>query len=364
MSFKSQSAFGRVGNLTFRSRAVKVLTFAILLVLASAAIAGERVGRFCPDCRNQASAQRVAVSTAEASFADGESGGRIFVINHLTGQLFAFNVSPGNSRPRAVLSRMSPDERAVAEAIIELRSAWEEFVRDLGALLLEAGLIGNALKRSPVSFASADPSCPVGTALDFHLAPHLMADIISQINELATATAETRLDFMTGTSFRVDRLGGVGVMMPTGGFAAQWEPRPARGNPLFVKKLDQSETVFNEDRLVFELGLHSATNGQVFVNSEFVPELSRVAGLQIPDFEAGAQLDPCSAQKVLGAAQDSGATFHLPPHDPNPSPFPTNVVPPGAGIDRRICTRTFGVRADGQMVSTHTIKLFCDQAAS
>ncbi len=363
MSFNDQSGLGRVGGSTFRSRGVKALTFAAMMVLASAAVAGDRVGRFCPECRDQGAAQQVAVSTAKASFADGESIGRVFVINHLTEQLFAFNVSPGNSRPRAVLSRMSPDERAVAEAIIELRFAWEEFAQDLGALLVEADLTGNALTRSPVSFTAVDAPCPVGTALDFHLAPHLMADIINQINELATAAAETRLDFMPGASFRVDRLGGVGVMMPTGGFVAQWEPGSARGPTLFRENFDVSEHPgpLIPDRLIFENNL-MATLDSPFLplfKVDLIPEASRSAGMPLAAWHSGAEANRCVARKLEAALNELGATYHMPPGNPRPMAFPANIAEPGSGPDS--CRRLMAAKLGGVTSHKFTINIPCEE---
>lgn len=150
-------------NLSHRHWSAVVVTSLILclsLSLASIAHAQEREGQFCPDCMDQASAQLVAESMAPppasgpgcddfiplglgddtiAASSDEDDYAvscivpvrRVFIVNHHTGMVYAFDVWTEGSGPNAAPAAISAEEQLLVEHAIEVRVAWDATIEGL-----------------------------------------------------------------------------------------------------------------------------------------------------------------------------------------------------------------------------------------
>lgn len=395
MRFKSQSAFGRVGNSIFRSWGVKALTFATLLAMASAAVAGDRIGRFCPDCMNEASAQIVAESMAPPPVTGPGCGGiipldfgkedaqnalnaesaedsaeafnvctpptrRVFIVNHFTNNVFVFDVWTEVSLPNAIAVEMTPEEQEIVNAILGLRLAWDDFIDDLEHLMNDADLVDAMQIGLVTPSIQEDPFCPEGTALDVYLDPDLMLDALNQMQIFAEVAAGGEFDAIPGDSHSITGIG-ITASKGGGGFNVQWETD--KHDVGFVRRrFDVSEhpDPFIPDRLTFAVNLLGPdTFGEPVYSINFVPEASRVAGMPLEGLNSGATLDPCVAHKLEAALDELGATYHMPPSDPTPIPFPTNIVPPGSG--HNYCRRTMAAKVNGQVSYTFSVLKPCQR---
>lgn len=384
------------------AKAFASLILWLLLSATSVAFAEERVGRFCPDCMDQASARLVAKSMAPPAPGPGCGGGislgvgddtvvdfsdadddtivdssaaddeltscigpvrRVFIVNQNTGVVYAFEVRTEGSTPGTIYlpivtsAIMSAEEELITQHVIDVRLTWDAVMYDLaqqGGSALVSDL--QSLRSPHGAVLQGFEDCPTGTALDAYLSQSGIADLGSAIGLYAQLSLAP-FDGLPDRRTFINRLTGINIQGLSFGLGFEWEP--TQPNPTLHYEFFPVSEGMNNDTLAFELEVFTSMQGDIVVSAQFVPQASRVAGgIGVPQFEQGATLDPCSAQKVLDAMQASGATYHYPSWDPDPSPFPTDLAPPGGGF-MNICSRTFTVRVDGQVVSTHTILVFC-----
>lgn len=372
----------RIFGVHLRLRVVRVLAIASAILSAqlffvSAAFSTEPKARFCPQCTDMASARALAESMAppppsglgcddqipmgeQSDSADRREAPdscpqvvrRIFIINHLSGTVYAFDVWTEISLPVSESVAMSPVEQLVTDRIVELRLAWDDFTQGTWVQPSE-GL--TARGTTGPSLNGVD--CPEGTALDAVLYPAIMEDYKAMIN----AAAVQELDpFLEGQSW-VSRLTGVGAQALGFGLETQWESN-GQANTLYDFEFSVSEdpNPIMPDRLVFDVEyLGETQSGAPMLDIRFNNAASRAAGRSVTALEQGGTVSSeCAVAKIEEALTELGYTFHIPPADPTPTAFP-EYVGPGGGFN--FCSKTLAAKVNGVTQYVFTIYVPCQQ---
>lgn len=295
-----------------------VASAAFVLALVSFAPGGSAatVGYFCANCVDAESARQQALQYAAPLICNSDDvffdpstplvcrsdDRRVVLGNHLTGQVFAFDVTRGDTMPWAASAIVSPLDSAGQYAygqVIGLRNDWDRF--------MSAGIVMSAAA-APTSTKS---TCPTGTALDFALNP--MGQF--SMEEMITAEVSQNIDAYREQSPWYRSGFGVGVTVFGTGASLQF-PDDETGIPVFSVEFPISE-ISNpnfQDMLVYELELRGvASSGQPILEISLVPGASRIIGARMDLVLAGEVdiTDECVLDK-LGSLDDGGSdSFRL-----------------------------------------------------
>jgi len=370
----------QVSAIVSKPTALSLASLLMLLVWSNSSLASsnDTQSMFCPHCYDLNSAMAVAESLAppgpsgpgcddlapdsdDENVKSGERPSfgtciipmrRVFLINQLSGQVFSFNVWREGGLPVAVSETLSSTETLVTNRIIELRLAWDVFLQGMT-------ISGDQpLARSythPDGSVQTPSNCPEGTALDAVLDQGVM----NQYEELIRlAAVEALPPFNEGHSW-INRVTGVGASAFGFGLSAQWE---VGAQTYYEFTFDRSEVqVVNiPDQLIFDVEYlgDSPVSGTPFLNIEFNPDLSRAAGQPVRNLEQSGSYDnECVLAKIESALTDQGFTFHYPPHDTTPRPFPDFRTGSGFSIDR--CPKRLAAKVNGVVQYTFIIFVAC-----
>jgi len=249
---------------------------------------------------------------------------------------------------------MDSVETLVTDRIIELRLAWDDFIQGF-TVAGDQPLIQSYFDASRSTRDAG--SCPEGTALDAVLDPSVMI----QVEEWIYAQAVQKLPpFDEGESW-VRGMTGVGAQAFGFGISAQWEPG-AEGRNFYEVLFDRSEepNPIARDSLVFEVDYlgNGPASGRPLMTIDFNPELSRAAGQPVRNLERGGEYaNDCIVAKIERALTEQGYTFHYPPHDPTPRPFPEFQGGSGFSVDR--CPKRLAAKVNGVVQYTFIIFVDC-----
>ncbi|MBB6088225.1 hypothetical protein [Wenzhouxiangella marina] len=343
-----------------------------------ASASNDPLGLFCPQCYDLNSARLLAENHAPPGPSgpgcgglspDGEDedthsgerasfGGcqtpirRVFLINQTSGQVFSFRVWQEGGLPVAISEPLSSAESLVTDRIIELRVAWDELLQGM-TIAGDRPLVASYSR--PAGSIRTTGSCPEGTALDAVLDPAVMI----QYEELIRLAAVQGLPpFNEGQSW-VNNINGVGASAFGFGLSAQWEVG-AQTYYEFTFERSEVPTPNIPDQLIFEVEYlgNAPASGTPLLNIQFNRDLSRAAGQPARNLErGGSYTNECVLAKIESALTDQGFTFHYPPHDPTPRPFPESGGGSGFNVGR--CSKRLTARVNGEAQYSFIIFVDC-----
>lgn len=325
-----------------KTRLFMALSTALLLVSTSVLAQSwtPRASEFCAACQDSTSAQQKAWTFKPAVHCDWPGGQpelpippdlecwskdrEVLLVNPHTNQVFSYRLVFDRDTNRHALKdwQLSSDQAGAVDAILDIYHALMS--ADFGHQVQGHEVITYGTRR-----LNDGSDCPEGTALDHVLRPELRQWMFSEVEDQWLDVMQVFRQREPGVSRSVGISASVGPVRLSVG----WEDNQPPNNEIFRARFvfPNSEVPTSApflDVIVFEVHEFDFGMQSILMDMEYVEDLSRAAGKQVPQLLSGQTvIENACVQQKLDEYQDAtpvefrvggpgGQRFDFPPTNP------------------------------------------------